>query len=236
MRGVSRLIAVLVGCGLMATLLACTSWTSDPDRQPAPGKTTPARSKSIRPPLTYEQNTPVGAVAGVLTTAGRGEYRSGCQPKLIVEVASRFAAAIAADPPTTRMLAGARFAAYSMSERATGRHSVAYTHPQLAGLLRARAGKHERQRLIAVLVKPEGHLEFVGLRVADDLPAGVAGRVRVTRGKAKVHCDSASIEVFNAVDEGDPGTLTMPSEPLGGWIPPELPSVAQPVITELGTA
>jgi hypothetical protein len=191
-------------------------------------------SDTPRPPLTYYADTRLGEIAGVLVTAVRGTYRPGCEPALVAEVAARYTAAIAADPATALALAGPRFAAYSLSERATDLSLVARDRARLADLLRARAARHERQRLIALLVKPGGHLEFVGLRTADDSPAAYFRRVRLTLGKGKVHCDSASIEALNAVDEGDAEQLLARAGSLpAGWIPAELPAFAQPIIDAL---
>lgn len=186
--------------------------------------------------MTYERDTRLGVVHGALVTAAQGDYHGGSTPELIAGVAARFAAAFAADPSAAMGLAGPNFDAYSMSERATGRFFVAYLRSQLADLLRARGVHHERQHMLALLVKPKGHVVLVGLRVADDYPAGDAGRVRVFIGKGKVHCESASIEALNAVDEGGTEVLVTAAVGHAGTPSGELHTFAQPIITELSGA
>jgi hypothetical protein len=225
-----RVVAVarrlLAAGGLAAALLACA--TPPPDqatRGPAPGAG--ISSGTPDPPATYGTDTPVGEIAGVLVIAARGTYRAGCRPELIARVAARFTAAVAADPPAALVLAAPRFAAYSMAERATGRLVVAHDRPALADLLHARAARHERQRLIALLVKPEGHLEYAGLRAADDAPAEPG----VTLGKGKVDCAAAAVEVLNGVDEGDAARLLdRPGSLPASWLPIGLAEHARPVV------
>jgi hypothetical protein len=224
----ARLIAA---GGLAAALLACSAPPQAPaGHAPAP----PVRASGAQPPptRTFATDTAVGEVAGVVVIARDGNYRAGCQPELIGRVAARFTVAVAAEPGAALALAGPRFSAYSISERGTDRMLVARDRDGLDRLLRARAARHERQRLLALLVKPEGHLEFVGLRAADDLR-----RVTLTLGKGKVDCETATIAVLNGVDEGDAERLLGRPESLPfGWLPTGLAARARPIIGGLRDA
>jgi hypothetical protein len=68
------------------------------------------------------------------------------------------------------------------------RNLVAYTRDQLATLLSGRKAERERQRLVAVALHETGDFTAVAARVANDLPAGRAGRVRSASGKGKLPC------------------------------------------------
>jgi hypothetical protein len=223
-----------------AAVLACTEPTAGPRSERSAVSTTVPGSKSGHSPaasppaaVVIAEQSRLGTVRGVAATATPGVFTGHCLPSRMAEIITRFVGGIATDRGQTVGLVGDSFKWYSMSENETGRHVAVHSRRDLADLLAARAAHHERQRVVALLLKPGGHLEVVGVRVADDVTLGGRERVHVTSGKGAIDCQSGTVVVLSLATYGGLEDLTAPGAITAGLDAAELPAVANPVIDSL---
>jgi hypothetical protein len=188
------------------------------------GSSVPAPSPPAA--INYSQDTVVGTVGSAVVVARASVFDWDCPPLEAAGILVRFVGGIAEDPQQTLALVGTGFMWYSMGEHGPPqRHVSVHGRETFRELLNARTAQHERQRMTAVALRPDGNFEMLGARVADDLPASGDGPVRATRGKGRVDCASRTVVALSLVVEGAAGRhgeFEELDQLMSAGVPPEL--------------